>query len=105
MRRCPEGDDHLDQVAGLADGNDLPVFLSPELGEREPVRHLRSVLVLRGNSLAAEDGEYNRNDHHYREWDPPHRSLLRLQNDFSRVRSNGVGAMGSTICCLKVAPA
>jgi hypothetical protein len=62
MRRCPEGDDHLDQVAGLADGNDLPVFLSPELGEREPVRHLHSVLVLRGNSPAAEDGEYNRNN-------------------------------------------
>jgi hypothetical protein len=29
----------------------FPVFVSPEVREREPVRHLHSVLVLRGNGL------------------------------------------------------
>ena len=56
------GDDHLDPVFGLTDGDILPVFVSPELGEREPVRHSHGVLglatVLRGNRPAAQDGEH-----------------------------------------------
>jgi hypothetical protein len=30
------GDDHLDPVFGLTDGDILPVFVSPELRKREP---------------------------------------------------------------------
>ena len=55
---------HLDHVFGLTHSNSLPVFVSPELGEREPIRHLHSVLVLRGNGLAAQDGRHYRRDHH-----------------------------------------
>jgi hypothetical protein len=100
------GDDHLDQVAGLLTATTCQSSYPLNYGEREPVRHLHRVLVLRGNSPAAEDGDYNRNDHNYREWNSRHRSLLRLRckSNFSRVRSNGDGAMGSTICCLKLPP-
>ena len=56
------GENHRDRVFGLADGDCRPVFVSPELGEREPIRHLHSVLVLRGNGPAAQDGEHDCND-------------------------------------------
>ncbi len=39
----------------------FPVFVSPEVREREPVRHLHSVLVLRGNGFASQEGEHYRN--------------------------------------------
>src|SRR5262249_26177537 len=51
-RRIAE--DYLDQVSGLTDGDSLPDFVAPELREGEPVRHLHSVLVLRGNGPAAQ---------------------------------------------------
>src|SRR6185503_2920717 len=41
-------EDRYEQVSGLTDGNDLPLFVSPELGEGEPIRHLHGVFVLRG---------------------------------------------------------
>jgi hypothetical protein len=53
------GEDHLDQISGLSDRNNLPIFVSPELGEREPIRHFHTVLVVSGNGSAAEDGEYD----------------------------------------------
>ena len=37
-----------------------PALVSPELGECEPIRHLHSVLVLRGDSPAAQDGQHYR---------------------------------------------
>src|SRR5262249_36941299 len=48
----------------LTDRDYGPAFVSPELGECEPIRHLHSVLVLRGDGPAAHDGEHHRNDHH-----------------------------------------
>src|SRR5262249_49573942 len=51
-------EDHLDRVSRLTDGDRMPVLVSPELGEREPVRHLHRVLVLRGYGPDAEDGEH-----------------------------------------------
>src|SRR5262245_54115029 len=38
----------------------MPIFVSPELREREAIRHLHSVLVLRGNGPAAQEGEHCR---------------------------------------------
>src|SRR4249920_2563703 len=32
-------EDHLDQVSCLTDSDSLPTFVSPELGEREPIRY------------------------------------------------------------------
>ena len=55
------GDDHLDTGFGLTDGDVFPVFVSREVREREPVRHLHSVLVLRGNGFASQEGEHYRN--------------------------------------------
>jgi hypothetical protein len=60
------GDDDLDQVSALTDGDSLPVFVTLELRKREPIRHLHSVLVLRGNGPAAQEGERDRRDHNRR---------------------------------------
>src|SRR5262249_18688690 len=62
--RIPE--DRYDQVSGLTDGDDLPVFVSSELREREAARHLHSVLVLRGEGDAAQRGEQQSHDHNHR---------------------------------------
>ena len=43
----------------LADGDNLPAFVSPELREREPARHFQSVLVLRGNGPAPQTASTN----------------------------------------------
>jgi hypothetical protein len=51
-------DDRLDAVFRVTDGNNLPVFVSAEVGKREPIRHLDSVLVLRRNGFASQDGEH-----------------------------------------------
>ena len=57
-------EDRYEQVAGLTDGDDLPVLVSPELREREPIRHLHSVPILRGDGPIAQDNEHYHNDHH-----------------------------------------
>src|SRR5438094_1109060 len=41
-------EDHSHQGSVLTDGDNLPGLVSPELGEREPTRHLQGVLVLGG---------------------------------------------------------
>jgi hypothetical protein len=56
--------DSLAQIIGLAHGDNLAVFVSPEIREREPIRRLQGVLVLRGVGPAAQDGEHDRIDHH-----------------------------------------
>src|ERR1700733_12579241 len=38
------GEDYSERVFGLADGNELPVLVSPELREREPARYFHRVL-------------------------------------------------------------
>src|SRR4030095_1849204 len=48
---------HRDTLPVPTEGDGLPCFVSPELREREPARHFHGVLVLRGNSEAAQDGE------------------------------------------------
>src|SRR5258708_11004812 len=45
-------DDRLDLFFSLTDGDNPPIFVSPELREREAVRHLRS------EGDAAQDGEH-----------------------------------------------
>src|SRR5580658_117762 len=42
-------EDHRKFLPVMTDGNGLPAFISLELGEREPIRHLNGVLVLIGN--------------------------------------------------------
>src|SRR5213594_3402490 len=42
------GEDRSKQGSVLTDGDNLPGLVSPELGEREPTRHLQGVLVLGG---------------------------------------------------------
>jgi hypothetical protein len=81
---CPVGvdhrgiaEDHFNQVSSLTDGDSLPVFVSLELREREPIRHLQSVLVLRGHGHAAhQDGEHYCNDHHQPGCNSRHGSFL-----------------------------
>jgi len=46
-------EDHRDHPLAPTDGDRLPCFVSPELGKREPARHLHRVLVLRGNGETA----------------------------------------------------
>src|SRR5213596_1225898 len=48
------GEDRSKQASVLTNGDNLPVFVSPELGEREPTRHLHGVLVLGGQGAAAQ---------------------------------------------------
>jgi hypothetical protein len=55
------GDHHLEQVFSLADGDNLPVFVSPEIRERESIRNLQGVLVLSGNGHADQGSEHYRN--------------------------------------------
>jgi hypothetical protein len=38
------GKDQIEFVFGLTDGDSLPVFISPELREREPTRHLHAAV-------------------------------------------------------------
>src|SRR5262245_31702087 len=68
--RIPE--DHLDQVSALADADDLPGFVSLELGECETVRHLHTVLVLSGNGPLAQNGERHHKDDCQPEWNSRH---------------------------------
>src|SRR5262245_54260564 len=42
----------------MTDRDDLPGFVSSELGEREPVRHAHGVLVLRDDRARANDSEH-----------------------------------------------
>lgn len=48
-------------VIGLANGDNLPVFVPPEIREREPIWNLQSVLVLRGSRQADQDSEQYHN--------------------------------------------
>jgi integrase len=72
------GNDHLDTVFGLTDGDILPVFVSAEIRKREPVRDLQGVLVLCRKGDAAQDGEQQHDDHDWRGWISCHDSLLRF---------------------------
>jgi hypothetical protein len=40
---------HRERLAAIAEGNGLPALVSPELGEREPIRHFEGVLILGGD--------------------------------------------------------
>src|SRR5262249_40606999 len=57
--RIPE--DHSDHAQVLTETNHRPVFVSPELREREPIRYFQSVLVLRGNRDTSCQNEGHRN--------------------------------------------
>jgi hypothetical protein len=70
-------EDRYQQVSGLTNGDELPVFVSPELGEGEPVRHLHSVLVLRRKGEAAHGGKQQYDTHDRRGCTSRHGSLLR----------------------------
>src|SRR5262249_26834541 len=50
-------EDHRAHPLVPTEADGLPSFVAPELGERQPARHSHAVLVLRGNSKAAQDGE------------------------------------------------
>src|SRR6059058_4749249 len=56
------GEDRSQQASVLTNGENLPVFVSPELGEREPTRHLHGVLVLGGQGAAAPRTDECRHD-------------------------------------------
>src|SRR5437870_3642153 len=56
------GEDRSQQASVLTDGDNLPVLVSPELGEREPTRHLHGVLVLGGQGAAAQRTDDGRHD-------------------------------------------
>jgi hypothetical protein len=51
-------EDHLDQVFGLTDGDSLPVLESFEVSERDPIRHLHRVFVLRRERRTAHGNKY-----------------------------------------------
>jgi hypothetical protein len=53
LRSSREWRFHLERFFGLTDGENLPGLVFSELREREPIRHLRTVLVLPGNGPAA----------------------------------------------------
>lgn len=54
-------EDHREQVSGVTDRDNLPIFVTLELGERQPTRYLHSVLVLRRNGPATQqDDEQSR---------------------------------------------
>ena len=54
--------DHSNKAFVLTDRDHRPVLVSPEFREREPIRHLQSVLVLRGNrGTSRQDGDRHRN--------------------------------------------
>src|SRR5262245_2754299 len=72
------GNDHLDTVFGLTDGDILPVFVSAEIRKREPVRDLQGVLVLCREGDAGQDGEQHHDDYDWRGWISCHGSLLRF---------------------------
>src|SRR5205823_11007030 len=55
-------EDRSKQVSVLTDGDNLPGLVSPELGEREPARHLHGVLVLSRHGAAADGTEECRRD-------------------------------------------
>jgi hypothetical protein len=74
------GEDHIDHGFRFADGDSLPVFVSFERREREAARHLHTVLVLRGDRLAAEHGERHGNKHHQPSWKSHHDLLLLLRS-------------------------
>jgi hypothetical protein len=89
------GEDRSHQLVGLADGDNLPVFISPELGEREPARYLHAVLVLRGYGLAAQDGQPRCNDHHQPGCNFPHVTSP-LQFLIEKIRLVGASAVRAT---------
>src|SRR3954471_9823394 len=45
-RSSRDGEEHSHQLLVLAGGDNLPTFVSPELGEREATRYAQGVLVL-----------------------------------------------------------
>src|SRR5215472_11628152 len=54
--------DHSDLASVLTNRNYWPAFVSPELGEREPIRHLDGVLVRSGNrDTNGQDGDRSPN--------------------------------------------
>ena len=55
------GDDHFEHFVGPGGRDDRPVFVSPEVGERDSARRFQRVLVLRVNGR--HDGEYCRGYH------------------------------------------
>src|SRR5262245_15203245 len=57
-------------------GNNLPAFVSPELGERETTWHSHGVLVLLGEGYAAQNGEEHCNHRDRRDWSFLHDLLL-----------------------------
>src|SRR6266568_5868161 len=65
------GEDRSKQASVLTDRDNVPVFVSPELGEREPTGHLHSVLVLGGHGAPAQGTDECR--HHSNR---PHASAL-----------------------------
>ena len=67
LRSSQIGKDESDHVlsVGLTGADSLPVLVSLKVREREPARHLQSVLILfilRGAGLVAQDGERQRDD-------------------------------------------
>src|SRR5262245_1859803 len=107
LDRLGISEDHREHVSGVADGDNLPIFVSPELRECETIRHLHSMLVLRGNGSADKDGEHDRNHHHQPGWISRHGSLLRLrfatQISAASVRKLPARSPRRTISCLKSA--
>src|SRR5262249_23997921 len=72
------GGDHLNAMFDLTNGDILPVFVSAEVREGEPVGDLQGILVLCRKGHAAQDtGQYH-NDHNHRGWASRHGSLPRL---------------------------
>jgi hypothetical protein len=65
-RRITE--DHGNVVSVLTDGDNLPSFVSSKLREREPIRHLQSVLVLRRYGTAAQGNERYDSDYDPCRW-------------------------------------
>src|ERR1700733_7099124 len=80
--------DHGELAAVLANRDDRPIVVASELGEREPAGDLHSVLVLRRNGPAAQDGDESCNDRNREDRNSLHDSLPRLAF-IGQVRSTG----------------
>src|SRR5262249_11948780 len=52
------GEDRCIHLSIVTDGDQLPGFVSPELGEGKSTRHFHRVLVLCGNGDAAQDAQH-----------------------------------------------
>src|SRR2546430_9185757 len=71
-------EDHGHHGSVLTDGDNLPGLVSPELGEREPTRHLQGVLILGGHGAAAQGTDERRYDSNRSE---EHTSELQSQSN------------------------